>query len=115
MQLMRVALYSLALLGGGVVVSGGGGRAAISKWSGSADFASFSGQGCQTLTFSAPGAIVDEPVMAGGCGSIYSFHNNLTCSISITAADTASVRLCCTDVSGCSNPGPITFSITTVR
>lgn len=84
-------------------------------WSGAVDFTSFSGQGCQTLTFTATGAVANEPVASGGCGSVMNGDGDLTCNVAITAANTASVRICCTDTLGCADLSPITFTATALR
>lgn len=84
-------------------------------WSKDLDFAIFAGAGCQTLTFVATGAVLDETVAPGGCGSVSNGDADLTCEISITATDTASVRLCCIDAAGCADLGVIVFSAAALR
>jgi hypothetical protein len=84
-------------------------------WSGNLNFSVFSGQGCQTLTFTATGAVADEPIAGGGCGSVYGGDGDLTCNLAITATNTASVRLCCIDITGCADLAAITFSARPLR
>jgi hypothetical protein len=84
-------------------------------WSSALDFAVFAGAACQTLTFAASGAVLDEAVVAGGCGSVFNGDTDLTCEVSITATDVASVRLCCIDAAGCADLGSITFTATALR
>lgn len=89
--------------------------AARASWSGALNFAAFSASSCQSLTFTATGAIQDEPVVPGGCGSVYSGDSDLTCNVAITAANTATVRVCCTDTLGCADIPSITFSAVAIR
>lgn len=85
-------------------------------WSGAVDFAAFGGTGCQDLTFTATGAVAGEPIASGGCGSIYAADADLQCGMAISATDTATVRVCCSDVvSGCGNPPSITFTAAALR
>jgi hypothetical protein len=84
-------------------------------WSGSLDFAVFASVSCQTLTFAATGAVLNEPVAQGGCGSVLAGDTDLTCTVAISATNTASVRLCCLDAAGCADLASITFSAAAIR
>lgn len=84
-------------------------------WSGSLNFNAFSGQGCQTLAFTATGATANEPIVGGGCGTVMTTDTQLMCSIAITGANTASVRLCCMNTLGCADLSAITFTATALR
>lgn len=84
-------------------------------WSGAIDFAAAVGVGCQTGTFTATGAVTDEPIAVGGCGSVVNADADYTCSAAITATNTATVQICCQDVGGCANPASITFSAAALR
>lgn len=85
------------------------------SWSSSLDFAAFANQVCQTITFTATGAIKDEAVALGGCGSVFGGDTDLTCEASITANDEAAVRLCCIEAAGCADLAAITFTVTALR
>lgn len=85
------------------------------SWSGSLNFVAFGNQVCQDLTFAASGAVKDEAVVLGGCGSVFNGDLDLTCEASIIANGTADVRLCCIDATGCADLAAITFTITAVR
>lgn len=86
-----------------------------SAWSGALDFAVFASSGCQTLTFTATGAALDEPLSIGGCGSVMNGDGYLSCDVAITATNTASVRVCCGNTLGCSDLASITFSAAALR
>lgn len=86
-----------------------------SSWSSTLTFSAFPSSGCQSMTFAATGAIADEPVILGGCGTVQSADPDLTCEAAITATDTASIRLCCIDIAGCSAPGATKFVAKAVR
>jgi hypothetical protein len=85
------------------------------SWSSSLDFAAFANQVCQTITFTATGAVKDEAVALGGCGSVFGGDTDLTCEASITANDEAAVRLCCIEAAGCADLTAITFTVTALR
>lgn len=84
-------------------------------WSGALDFAVFGGAICQTLTFAATGAVLNEVIAVGGMGSVTNGDPDVIGGISITAADVASVRLCCVDTLGCADLGSITFTAAAIR
>lgn len=84
-------------------------------WTGSLDFAVFAAIDCQDLTFTATGAVSDEPIAVGGCGAVHNGDPDLTCDVSISATNTARVRLCCVDAAGCADLASITFSAAAVR
>lgn len=84
-------------------------------WTGALDFAVFASNSCQTLTFTATGAVAGEPVAEGGCGLVMAGDADVTCKVSISATNTASVRICCNDTLGCADLGSITFTAAALR
>lgn len=89
--------------------------AKMATWSGSLNFAAVTARTCSSLTFAATGAVLDEPVAPGGCGSVFNGDANMSCFVAITATDTATVRLCCHDNSNCADLPAITFTATAIR
>lgn len=85
------------------------------SWSDSLDFAGFGTPVCQDITIASTGAIKDEPVALGGCGSVFAGDTDLTCQASITADNVATVRLCCIEATGCADLPAITFTVTALR
>lgn len=85
-------------------------------WSSSLDFSAFAGASCQTLTFTAAGAVDGEPIASGGCGDIFDFDADLLCMMAISATNTVSVRVCCRDeTGGCGDPPATAFTAAAVR
>lgn len=84
-------------------------------WTGALDFAVFASNSCQNLTFTATGAVAGEPIAEGGCGPAMAGDPDLTCKVSISDTNTASVRICCNDTLGCANLASITFTAAALR
>jgi hypothetical protein len=85
------------------------------KWSGALNFAVFGGVGCQALSFNALGAVRDENVAPGGCGSVDDADTNLQCTVSATDTDEVTVKVCCLAGGGCVDLNSITFSAAALR
>lgn len=86
------------------------------SWSGSLNFAAVSAGQCDTLTFAATGAVLDETVACGGRASVIAGDEQYSMGCAISATDTAIVQLCCHNLIGdCANLAAITFSVTAVR
>lgn len=85
------------------------------SWSGSLDFGAISATSCSSLTISATGAVANESVACGGCGSVMNADASLTCGCAVTSTDTLTVRLCCNSGSSCADPSAITFTATAIR
>jgi hypothetical protein len=87
----------------------------VAEWSSALNFAVFASDTCQTLTFTATGAVRNEPMALGGCGDVFDADTDLSCDGAVTATDTVSVRLCCNDSAGCADPASITFTAAALR
>lgn len=84
-------------------------------WTGALDFAVFASNTCQDLTFTATGAVANEPIAEGGCGAVFVADSDLTCKVVISATNTARVRVCCNDTLGCTDLSSITFTAAALR
>lgn len=85
-------------------------------WSSALDFGAFAGASCETLTFAASGAVANEPIAAGGCGTILAGDADLECFVNVSATNTVQVRVCCRDAGdGCGDPASTTFTAAASR
>jgi hypothetical protein len=88
----------------------------IEPWSSSLDFGAIDAGECQSLTFTATGAVSGEAVACGGLALLPAVDTQLLGMCGISATNTALVHVCCNRLlASCANPGAITFSVTAVR
>lgn len=81
------------------------------SWSSALDFGPFAVAGCDTESFVAVGAILDEPLMVS-CGFVITNSDNLTCVAGATDTDIVSVRVCCVSALGCGDIDSSVFTVT---
>lgn len=93
-------------INGGAINSG---ATTPQRWSHALDFGPFVDE-CQSLSWSAPGAVLDAPIAAGGCGSVLLEDDQIQCTVMSTGADFVTVHLCCLREAGCADLPAITFS-----
>jgi hypothetical protein len=84
-------------------------------WSAALDFPAFANSTCEVLSFTATGAVLDEPVVPGGCGTVVGTDKDLRCNAVVSTSNQVSIQICCEDSAGCADLPSLTFSASALR